>query len=57
MLIQRIKTLKKLKIKQNKAKKGFSADDPNLVIVAYKDGAIVLDGLKKTNGMMPPGLN
>lgn len=32
---------------EGKAKKVFSTDDPNLVIVSYKDDATALDGLKK----------
>lgn len=32
---------------EGKAKKVFATDDPNLVIVSYKDDATALDGLKK----------
>ena len=32
---------------EGKAKKVFATDDPNLVIVCYKDDATALDGLKK----------
>ena len=32
---------------ERKAKKVFATDDPNLVIVSYKDDATALDGLKK----------
>ena len=34
-------------IYEGKAKKVFKTDDPNLVIVDYKDDATALDGLKK----------
>ena len=34
-------------IYEGKAKKVYATDDPNLVIVDYKDDATVLDGLKK----------
>ena len=40
--------MKKLEqIYEGKAKKVFNTDDPNLVIVDYKDDATSLDGLKK----------
>ena len=34
-------------IYEGKAKKVYATDDPNLVIVDYKDDATALDGLKK----------
>ncbi len=34
-------------IYEGKAKKVYATDDPNLVIVSYKDDATALDGLKK----------
>lgn len=38
---------KTVQIYEGKAKKVFATDDPNLVIVSYKDDATALDGLKK----------
>ncbi len=38
---------KREQLYEGKAKKVFATDDPNLVIVAYKDDATALDGLKK----------
>ena len=32
---------------EGKAKKVFSTEDPNVVIVSYKDDATAFDGLKK----------
>lgn len=38
---------KKEQLYEGKAKKVFATEDPNLVIVSYKDDATALDGLKK----------
>ncbi len=38
---------KREQLYEGKAKKVFATDDPNLVIVSYKDDATALDGLKK----------
>ena len=38
---------KTVQLYEGKAKKVFATDDPNLVIVSYKDDATALDGLKK----------
>lgn len=38
---------KTLELYEGKAKKVFATDDPELVIVSYKDDATALDGLKK----------
>ena len=38
---------KRQQMYEGKAKKVFATDDPNLVIVSYKDDATALDGLKK----------
>ena len=38
---------KKEQLYEGKAKKGFATDDPNLVIVDYKDDATAFNGLKK----------
>ena len=38
---------KRAQLYEGKAKKVFATDDPNLVIVSYKDDATALDGLKK----------
>lgn len=38
---------KTVQMYEGKAKKVFATDDPNLVIVSYKDDATALDGLKK----------
>ena len=38
---------KKEQLYEGKAKKVFSTEDPNLVIVSYKDDATAFDGLKK----------
>lgn len=38
---------KKEQLYEGKAKKVFATDDPDLVIVSYKDDATALDGLKK----------
>ena len=38
---------KREQIYEGKAKKVFATDDPNLVIVSYKDDATAFDGLKK----------
>ena len=38
---------KKEQLYEGKAKKVYATDDPNLVIVDYKDDATALDGLKK----------
>ena len=38
---------KKEQLYEGKAKKVFATDDPNLVIVAYKDDATAFNGLKK----------
>ena len=38
---------KKEQLYEGKAKKVFATDDPNLVIVDYKDDATAFNGLKK----------
>ena len=38
---------KRAQLYEGKAKKVFATDDPDLVIVSYKDDATALDGLKK----------
>ena len=38
---------KKEQLYEGKAKKVYATEDPNLVIVSYKDDATALDGLKK----------
>lgn len=38
---------KTIQLYEGKAKKVFATEDPNLVIVSYKDDATALDGLKK----------
>ena len=38
---------KTVQLYEGKAKKVFATEDPNLVIVSYKDDATALDGLKK----------
>lgn len=38
---------KTVQLYEGKAKKVFATDDPNLVIVSYKDDATAFDGLKK----------
>ena len=38
---------KREQLYEGKAKKVFATDDPNLVIVSYKDDATAFDGLKK----------
>ena len=38
---------KRQQMYEGKAKKVYATDDPNLVIVSYKDDATALDGLKK----------
>ncbi len=38
---------KREQLYEGKAKKVYATDDPNLVIVSYKDDATALDGLKK----------
>ena len=38
---------KKAQLYEGKAKKVFATDDPNLVIVSYKDDATAFNGLKK----------
>ena len=38
---------KKEQLYEGKAKKVFATDDPNLVIVSYKDDATAFNGLKK----------
>lgn len=38
---------KTVQLYEGKAKKVFATDDPDLVIVSYKDDATALDGLKK----------
>ena len=38
---------KKEQLYEGKAKKVFATEDPDLVIVSYKDDATALDGLKK----------
>ena len=38
---------KREQLYEGKAKKVFATDDPNLVIVAYKDDATAFNGLKK----------
>ena len=45
---ERINTMeKKEQLYEGKAKKVFATDDPNLVIVSYKDDATAFNGLKK----------
>ena len=41
---------KKEQLYEGKAKKVFATDDPNLVIVDYKDDATAFNGLKNENG-------
>ena len=38
---------KKEQLYEGKAKKVFATEDPNLVIVSYKDDATAFNGLKK----------
>ena len=38
---------KREQIYEGKAKKVFNTDDPNLVVVEYKDDATAFNGLKK----------
>ncbi len=38
---------KREQLYEGKAKKVFATDDPNLVIVSYKDDATAFNGLKK----------
>ena len=38
---------KREQLYEGKAKKVYATDDPDLVIVSYKDDATALDGLKK----------
>ena len=44
-------------IYEGKAKKVYATDDPNLVIVDYKDDATALDGLKKGTSVGKGGIN
>ena len=39
--------MKKEQLYEGKAKKVYATEDPDLVIVSYKDDATALDGLKK----------
>ena len=41
--------MKKEQLYEGKAKKVYATEDPDLVIVSYKDDATALDGLKKGN--------
>ncbi len=38
---------KKELLYEGKAKKVFTTEDPNVLLVSYKDAATALDGLKK----------
>ena len=48
---------KKEQLYEGKAKKVFATDDPNLVIVDYKDDATAFNGLKKGSSAGKGGIN